>query len=187
MTACRIPRRAPAHARVAGAALLVSSFVAPVPLAAEPPATAGPPAAPAAASAPVPATSADALAWLAGAWVERRDGAVIDEQWMVPRGGVMLGMSRSNGPDGKVFYEFMRIAPSAAGLSYFALPLGREAAEFPLVALAGRRAVFENAAHDFPQRITYWLEEGGVLRARIEGAVDGTLQSAEYRWSRAGG
>lgn len=185
MTACRIPRRVPARARVAGVALLVSSFVAPVPVAAEPPAPAGTPAAPAAASAPAP--SADALTWLAGAWTERRDGAVIEEQWMAPRGGVMLGMSRSTGPDGKVFFEFMRIAPSAAGLSYFASPLGRPAVEFPLVALAGRRAVFENDAHDFPQRIIYWLEEGGVLRARIEGTVDGTLQSAEYRWSRAGG
>ncbi len=30
------------------------------------------------------------------------------------------------------------------------------------------RVVFENTAHDFPQRIIYW-KDGNDLRARIEG------------------
>ncbi len=161
------------------ALVLVSLLAAPVPAAADPPAAPSP--------ARPPARSIEALAWLAGAWIETRDGTVIEEQWMRPRGGVMVGMSRSTGPDGKAFFEFMRIAPSGEGLSYFASPLGREAAEFPLVRLEDRRAVFENPSHDFPQRIIYWQEQPGELRARIEGTVDGRPQSAEYRWSRSGG
>lgn len=153
------------------AVLFVPLLAAPVPGLADPPA----------------ARPVEALAWLAGAWIETREGTVIEEQWMAPRGGVMVGMSRSTGPDGKAFFEFMRIAPSAAGLSYFASPLGREPAEFGLVRLEERRVVFENRAHDFPQRIIYWQERTGELRARIEGTVDGKPQSADYRWSRAGG
>ena len=35
------------------------------------------------------------LGWLAGNWRLERNGRVVDEQWMAPAGGVMLGMSRT--------------------------------------------------------------------------------------------
>jgi hypothetical protein len=78
----------------------------------------------------------------------------------------------------------MRIAPSttaAGGLSFFASPAGQPAAEFPLVRHSGGEAVFENPAHDFPQRITY-RREGNNLTGRIEGRTAGTARSMEWTY-----
>lgn len=36
--------------------------------------------------------------------------------------------------------------------------------------------VFENPAHGFPQRVSYWLVPGGRLLARIEGTHDGVTR-----------
>jgi hypothetical protein len=47
-----------------------------------------------------------------------------------------------------------------------------------------KRIVFENAQHDFPQRIIYWQTKPNELRARIEGTIDGKLASEEWAWTR---
>ena len=47
------------------------------------------------------------------------------------------------------------------------------------------KAVFENPAHDFPQRILYWLDGAGALHARIEGPQDGKAVGEEWVWTRA--
>jgi hypothetical protein len=44
-----------------------------------------------------------------------------------------------------------------------------------------RRVVFDNRAHDFPQRVIYW-RDGEALHARVEGLVRGTLESEEWQW-----
>jgi hypothetical protein len=46
------------------------------------------------------------------------------------------------------------------------------------------RVVFENLAHDFPQRVIYW-KEGDVLAARVEGALRGRERSEEWRFKPA--
>ena len=42
--------------------------------------------------------------------------------------------------------------------------------------------MFENAAHDFPQRVLYW-REGEFLKARIEGTLKGKERAQEWRFS----
>jgi hypothetical protein len=45
--------------------------------------------------------------------------------------------------------------------------------------------VFENEAHDFPQRVIY-RREGDRLLARIEGKIGGKERSADWIFNRAG-
>ena len=37
----------------------------------------------------------DRLSWLSGCWTQPRGNGLVEEQWMAPRGGSMLGMSRT--------------------------------------------------------------------------------------------
>lgn len=46
------------------------------------------------------------LQWLAGCWAQRAPGRLIEEQWMVPQGGVMIGMSRTVVRDTARSWEF---------------------------------------------------------------------------------
>lgn len=135
---------------------------------------------------PTPAPGLGGLAWLAGAWGGETDGVRAEEYWTTPRGGMMLGLHRDVFEDGSAFFEYLRIERTAAGIVYLASPRGAKATPFRLVELKGRRAVFENPQHDFPQRIVYWMEDDATLCARIEGRRNGDTASSKWCWMREG-
>ena len=115
---------------------------------------------------PAKAKIAD-MAWLGGAWVGARGKRSIEERWGPPLGGAMLGVSRTVSRGKMVAFEFLRVVEREGGLVYFAQPGGRKATEYVLTKLDGKRAVFDNPRHDYPQRITYELSDEGGLTATI--------------------
>jgi hypothetical protein len=121
------------------------------------------------------------LDWMTGTWVHTKDGEKVTESWVGPGNGVMVAANLSTWPNGKKFFEFLRIADTADGFSYFASPAGRPPVEFKMKEAAQQRVVFENTAHDYPQRILYW-RDGDALMARIEGAAGGKTKSEEWRF-----
>ena len=126
-----------------------------------------------------PATRADELGWLAGEWVSEDGERWTEESWTAPRGGMMIGHSRSGRGEQLRAYEFIRIAPGADGaLAYIAMPQGGAPVAFALVRHDGSRAIFENRAHDYPQRIAY-ARSGDTLTATIS-LIDG---SKPRRWT----
>ena len=126
-----------------------------------------------------PAAGVDDLGWLAGDWVSEEGERWTEERWAPPRGGVMLGHSRSGRGEALREYEFIRIARGDDGaISYIAMPEGGAPVAFRLVRHEGTRATFENPAHDFPQRIDY-VRDGDTLTATIS-AIDG---AKPRRWT----
>ena len=121
------------------------------------------------------------LNWLAGAWVGKRRTSSIEERWSPPRGGAMLGVSRtvSESRGKMVAFEYLRIIERDGGLVYVAQPGGRSATEFVLTELNKQNAVFVNPRHDYPQRIIYELSKEGRLITSI-GFAKGRLQHFEY-------
>jgi hypothetical protein len=123
------------------------------------------------------------LSWLAGSWNGESKGIQMEEHWTQPGGNSMVGMHRDVGTGRTLLFEFLRIEQRGDQIVYLSMPNGRSpATAFPLKELSGTRVVFENPAHDFPQRIIYW-KEGNDLRARIEGTMNGKAGSEEWRWS----
>ena len=110
---------------------------------------------------------------------------MFEERWSSPRGGGLVGMHKDTKGGRMVGFEFFRIAPDSSGTpTYFSQPGGQSPpTPFRLVELGESRAVFENAQHDFPQRILYW-RDGETLHARIEGTVHGKAGSEDWAWSR---
>jgi hypothetical protein len=109
----------------------------------------------------------DDIAFMVGQWVGKPGEFEMEEIWIAAKGGVMLGLHRDTAPGKKTFFEYLRIEDRDGALVYVASPRGSGAAEFSLVAIDDRGAVFENPDHDFPQRIIYRREEDR-LTARIE-------------------
>ena len=121
------------------------------------------------------------LGWLAGDWVEAKDGRVSEESWMAPRGGMLIGMSRTGKAGKRGQFEFMRIEAGLDGrLGFIAQPNGAPPAAFHLESRGADAISFLNAAHDYPQRIRYW-REGELLMAEIS-LKDG---SKAHRWRYA--
>lgn len=117
----------------------------------------------------------DTLHWLSGCWRLSSPRTTVDEQWMTPNGGVILGMSRTVRGDAVREYEFLRIYASGDTLVYAAMPSGQQPAEFraPPRSVSPSEIVFENPAHDFPQRIRYRRASGDSLIATVEGDREG--------------
>lgn len=128
-----------------------------------------------------PAARVEDLGWLAGDWVSEADGRWTEESWAPPRGAMMIGHSRSGRGELLREFEFIRIARGEDGaLAYIAMPQGGAPVAFRLVWHEGTSATFENAAHDYPQRIAY-ARSGDTLIATIS-AIDGSKpRSWTYR------
>ena len=121
--------------------------------------------------------------WLAGTWIQETAQEKVTESWLGPANGIMVAANLTARANGRRSFEFLRIAETPDGFSYYASPGGKAPVEFRLKDLSERRVVFENAAHDFPQRVLYW-REGEQLVARIEGSLKGEQRSEEWRFRR---
>ena len=131
------------------------------------------------------AADAPALpAWLSGCWEARSDDRWTEECWMSPRGGTMLGASRSGVGDTADQWEAMQIlvetdagARNAPTIALWASPHGLSRTRFARSEGAGADITFRNPDNDYPQRIRYW-RAGDVLHAEIS-LADG---SKPMRW-----
>ena len=126
------------------------------------------------------------FAWLAGHWRIEEADRLVDEQWMAPAGGLMMGMAR-NIQGGKLReYEFTLLRQEPNGdILYIASPSKQAETAFKLTSLRNGEAVFENPAHDFPKKIVYALQADGSLLAAIEGpGRDGKPRRVEYPYKR---
>lgn len=133
--------------------------------------------------APVAGAGVQDLAWLHGCWEQASANSVVEEQWMAPRAGTLLGLSRTV-RDGRLReYEFILIREQEGRLVYRAHPSGQAAAEFVASTAAGTAVVFENPQHDFPQRIGY-ERRGDDLLAWIEGVRNGQPRRIEFPYRR---
>ncbi|MGZ8285158.1 MAG: DUF6265 family protein [Allosphingosinicella sp.] len=129
-----------------------------------------------------PATSdVSRLAWLSGSWLSESGDTWTQESWTAPRGGMMLGTGSSGRGSEARDWEHMRIAPDETGvLSFWGSPRGAPAVPFRLVSITATQAVFENARHDYPQRIAY-RREGATLIATISLANGSKPVSWRYK------
>ena len=139
---------------------------------------------PAVASAQEPASVGD-LAWLAGCWASVGAEAGSGEQWTVPAGKTLLGVSRTVRNSKTVAYEFLQIRETEAGkIEFIAKPSGQTGATFLMVQMSKGEVVFENPDHDFPQRIIYRLKADGNLEGRIEGQIKGESRTVDFPMKR---
>jgi hypothetical protein len=133
---------------------------------------------------PPAATAMQVLSRMAGCWRQETErSATIDEMWMAPAGEVMLGTSRTTTKGRTAEYEFMRIRSDSSGVTFFALLPGQPETAFRLVRIDAQTVVFENAMHDFPQRVIYRIERD-MLTGRIEGTQNGKTRSVDYPMRR---
>ncbi|MEM9386959.1 MAG: DUF6265 family protein [Pseudomonadota bacterium] len=92
--------------------------------------------------------------WIIGCW-ESEDGSSI-EAWSRDDDTTLIGFS-SIVSEGKLsFYELMSIRVHDSGeLVFTAYPSNQPGGSFPAIGQDAQAVVFQNAEHDYPQRIRY--------------------------------
>lgn len=124
------------------------------------------------------------MAWLQGCWSFARGERTVEEHWMTPRGGSMLGTSRTVVAGVLREYELIVLREQDGRLAYQAHPSGQASAVFLSSTLAEGEVVFENLQHDFPQRIGYRRIATDQLLAWIEGPRQGQTRRLEFPYRR---
>jgi len=127
----------------------------------------------------------DRVAWLQGCWRSTRGETTIEEQWMAPRGGAMLGMGRTVRGSTLAEYELVLIKEQEGHLAYEAHPSGQPTATFMTTTASDSSVVFENPQHDFPQRVGYRRNGADALDAWIEGQANGKSRRVDFSYQRA--
>lgn len=129
---------------------------------------------------------------LMGAWTDSvsEPGALVHEIWSRTDDGFHAGTGFVMVGQDTVFVELLSLAYDSTGLPSYdvRVPSQNEGGmvRFPLTACNGDSMVFENPAHDFPQRIVYALQENGDWIARVSGqGKEGESRGFSYRFKRA--
>ena len=114
------------------------------------------------------------LSWLSGAWSQKgAEGRWAEEYWTPPRGHIMIGAGLTGRNGTTRSFEHMRIMADGEGrIVFYGMPGGAPAVAFPLVWQAPNLVVFENPAHDYPQRISYRLN--GKQLVATTSKIDGS-------------
>lgn len=130
---------------------------------------------------------------LMGDWTDSvsEPGAVIHERWQRTDDGFHAGIGFVMAGNDTVFIEHLSLAYDSAGKASYDVRMpsqhAGEAVRFPLTACIGDSMVFENPAHDFPQRIVYALQPNGEWHARVSGpGKEGGWRVLRYRFRGAG-
>jgi len=146
-----------------------------------------------AAAADAPAAGIQRVAWLQGCWEAASPDQTVEEHWMGPRGGAMVGMSRTVRPGiepdrgGRVElveHELVVLREQGGQLAYEAHPSGQPSAVFLSDSVTDAAVVFQNAQHDFPKRIGYERSGPDRLLAWIDGGPDSERPRLEFAYRR---
>ncbi len=122
--------------------------------------------------------------WLGGCWEMSAGELMMEEHWMVVRGGTMLGMSRTVRGDQLSGYELLLLSEEESGWTYEAHPSGQSTASFRSSAITDTSIVFSNPDHDFPQTIAYFRIGADSLLGRIAGEQGDQLRQVNFPFRR---
>jgi len=134
---------------------------------------------------PQESPTVERVAWLQGCWETVSPQRTVEEQWMAPRGGSMIGMGRTLRGGALVEYEIVVIRQHGNQLAYDAHPSGQPSAVFLTNTVSDSLVVFENPQHDFPQKIGYQRTGPDSLLAWVEGTQKGQTRRIEFPYRRA--
>lgn len=134
-----------------------------------------------------PEAAINKLHWLAGWWQQTMKEGILFEQWQVAANGTMTGKGGFiKGTDTMIIENLML---EAHGDTVMYIPTVTDQNNgmpipFVMTVAAGDSFVFENPAHDFPNRITYHRTSATSLVAAIYGNKDGKMKSETFEMKK---
>lgn len=135
----------------------------------------------------LPGNKINGLSWLLGKWQMKDKNAVTYEFWEKQNDSTYKGVSFTLAGSDTVFYESILLQESGSDLFYIPLAKGQNDEKpvvFTFVGFRDSNFVFENPAHDFPQKIVYRQTGNGTLLAYIEGAIKGKTKRKDFPMQR---
>ena len=135
------------------------------------------------------------LAWIAGPWAGTLNDRTIEQHWMTPLGGSMVGMYRSIRENRVTLYEllaieqagdevYLRIKHFAPGAGLVSQEAKEQSADHVLVKAEGRTAVFEGGTPASPVQVTFNSPDADTLTITVARQRDGKPVATDFKYRR---
>lgn len=129
----------------------------------------------------------DKAGWLTGTWQSNASGRQMLETWVKLDDSTFAGKGRLVRKGDTLLLESVSLEQRGGQLYYVPTVTGQNngmPVRFTLTAIDSRQMVFENPAHDFPQKVSYTLVSPDSLLAEISGTLNGVLQTRQFAMRR---
>lgn len=125
--------------------------------------------------------------WLLGKWGHTSKEGTLAENWVKVNDSVYKGESYFIIDKDTVFAEYIDLAEANGKLIYTVTVKGQnneKPVPFTMTSTDDKTTVFENPAHDFPNKITYSKVSNDSLSATISGMQKGELAQQTFGMKR---
>ena len=125
--------------------------------------------------------------WLEGQWENRKDSVYVYESWNAANDSTLTGNGYVIIGSDTVSSEIMSLEERGGIVNYIPTVQNQNDGKpvaFKMVSGDSVSLVFENPAHDFPQKITYRKVNNDSLVAVISGNFNGKAESQEFALKR---
>lgn len=127
------------------------------------------------------------LQWLLGEWGIEDGQEVTKEIWNKVDDSTFTGFAYTKVAKDTVFAETLVLQQLQDAMFLTVVAFNQNGdlpVVFGMVALEDGKVVFENKAHDFPQRIVYTNPSKDSIHAWVEGRVGDTLKKIDFYYSK---
>lgn len=129
----------------------------------------------------------DNFSWMLGSWSSTdENGIEFMEHWSKSGTSTFTGTGVAIDVTGDTLFKETLKLELIDGVPYYVatVPKNPGPVLFRLAEMEGRKAVFENREHDFPQRIRYELDAQNVLQIRLDGVEKGKPKVERLKLTR---
>ncbi len=124
----------------------------------------------------------DELAWFVGRWTQVEGPDLVSyEEWQRVSPTLYKGLSWTLYHNDTVHVETIDMVLEGQDIYYIpTVPENKGPVRFKMSTMAADSVVFENPAHDFPQKITYEARGDSMLMAQISGSKNGVAATKSF-------
>jgi hypothetical protein len=125
--------------------------------------------------------------WFLGSWENKTPQGELTENWVKANDSVFNGESYFIKGKDTLFSETVVLAEKGGAVLYTATAKGQNddlPVAFKMTSATAKQLVFENPAHDFPNKITYRQITKDSIVAQISGIQDGKPALEQYPMGR---
>lgn len=125
--------------------------------------------------------------WIVGNWEQKTDKGILTESWQRQNDSVFVGSCYFINESDTLHRETILLEQRADSITYSANVKGQnndKAVPFRLTTANTNSLVFENPAHDYPQKIVYQKSKSNGLLVTISGILHGKKSVEKYNFSK---
>lgn len=126
--------------------------------------------------------------WLIGSWYDRSEGRTTYEVWKKYNDTTYIGRSYTIQEGDTLSSEYIKLVQDGNEVNYIPVVQGQNMGmpiTFKMIFMGEDKLVFENQAHDFPQRIAYRRLSSDSLIAEISGVIKGAYHEKKFSMRKA--